>query len=82
MRECCSWPLSSAAAMQQIGSERRESGHLADIVNRSKMTQQQTSGSDCHILTKWQRLVPRHRLSCRRDPTGYRSFVRLSDSNG
>ena len=33
-----SWPLSSVAVMQQIGSDRRESGHRADIVNRSKMT--------------------------------------------
>jgi hypothetical protein len=31
-------PLSSVAVMQQIGSDRKESGHRADIVNRSKMT--------------------------------------------
>ena len=31
-------PLSSVAVMQQIGSDRKESGHHADIVDWSKMT--------------------------------------------
>jgi hypothetical protein len=35
---CRLWPLSSVAVMRQIGSDRRESGHRADIVNPSKMT--------------------------------------------
>jgi hypothetical protein len=31
-------PAVSATPMQQFGSDRRESGHCADIVDRSKMT--------------------------------------------
>ena len=30
----------------------------------------QISGPDCRMLRKWQKLVPRHRLPRRRDPTG------------
>jgi hypothetical protein len=32
------WPVTSLAVMQQFGSDRGESGHRADIVDRSKMT--------------------------------------------
>jgi hypothetical protein len=32
------WPVTSLAVMQQFGRDRVESGHRADIVDRSKMT--------------------------------------------
>src|SRR2546423_1431404 len=32
-------PISSVAVIHQFGSDRRDSGHRADIVDRSKMTQ-------------------------------------------
>jgi hypothetical protein len=37
---------------------------------------------DCHMLGECQNLVLRLRLFFRRDLTGYRSFVKLSGSNG
>jgi hypothetical protein len=41
-RDIRSWPVSSIAVMQQIGGDRKESGHPADIVDRSKMDPKQT----------------------------------------
>jgi hypothetical protein len=38
-RDIRDWPVTSLAVMQQFGSDRGESGHRADIVDRSKMTQ-------------------------------------------
>jgi hypothetical protein len=32
------WPVTSLAVVQQFGRDRVESGHRADIVDRSKMT--------------------------------------------
>jgi hypothetical protein len=34
----CNWPVSSVPVVQQFGSDRSESGHSADIVDRLKMT--------------------------------------------
>jgi hypothetical protein len=38
--------------MQQFGSDRRESGHCADIVDRSKMTHSVTSALSIDALRK------------------------------
>jgi hypothetical protein len=40
--DVCYWPVTSLAVMQQFGRDRVESGHRADIVDRSKMNPQRT----------------------------------------
>ena len=38
LHESACWPVTSLAVMQQFGRDQAESGHRADIVDRSKMT--------------------------------------------